>query len=131
MKSALFLVAALVVVGCAHTPTEAEFDPYHRTVRFESDPPGARVFIGHTGGEAPPLAWEYLGTTPCTNKVACTDDGFVDPQYRVAVVSQFVPPRLVFMAIGNDRTNYVSLRGRTRWRSADKLPSALFFDLEK
>lgn len=64
-------------------------------------------------------------------KIGLNDDGFVDPQYRVAVVSQFVPPRVVFMAVGNDKTNYISLRGRTRWRSADKLPSALFFDLEK
>lgn len=127
MRFAVALFAAMLC-GCAHTPKEAPREPYHRTVRFESAPPGARVFVAWGSGVGSLRSREYLGTTPCTNQIPCTEDGTVEARSGVAGVSVFVPRVMVLSAeIG---TNVVKQTFRTGAlaQSADRVPAAVFFD---
>jgi hypothetical protein len=131
MKSVASLLVAALLCGCAHGPREAGFDPYHRTVRFESEPSGARVFVAYGSGVGAVRSREYLGTTPCTNIVPCASDGTFGGQGGIAGVSVFVPRIAVFTAELGTNVTKQTLRSGALAQSPDRVPAAMFFDFAK
>ena len=72
-----------------------------------------------------------IGQTPCTNAIGCTGDGFINPPAKVIVFSKFVPSVVIFTAELNGRTNSQVLHGPAFWKTPDRVPAAMFFDLAK
>lgn len=128
MKSALFLLSAFIVAGCASTK------PY--AVRLESDPPGARVYLslGATANQAAKNR-TYLGTTPCTVTISGTRKGYFDIP-RIAYASDYVAGSATFVAeppsgAEGQFVQTITYRGHTDYVDGDKIPQAVFFDMRK
>jgi len=116
---------AIVASGC-RTP------PPIRTVRIETDPPGARVYFGIAG--TPERAREqrqYVGASPCVLTVPCDEDGrFVN------TVSSFARPVAVFYADPPSGTTNLHAKSQTfavpaAFVRPPPIPSAVFLDLTK
>jgi hypothetical protein len=127
MKLIIPLLAIAICAGCA-TPTT-------KTVRFESDPPGARVFVAYGADEKSAKAKDFLGVTPFDWQAELNaKGGFKVP--AIAVYSWFVQPVVVFTAQPtNGATNLFArhqvFHGSTILLPKDKVPSGIFFDLTK
>lgn len=123
MKTLWLLALVVLAAGC-HTPP-----PVH-TVRFESEPPGARVFFGAGANEHLAPAKSFLGTTPCSGDFVEGDDGgFEIP--RIKFYSKFTPGVMVLEARLDGVTNRIVFRGGAKFHQPpDKIPPAVFFDLK-
>ncbi len=134
MRNFLPLVAitqmAICISGCSGV--------HYKTVHFDSDPQGQRVFLAYTANIGNKLEnKQFLGTTPCTNAVLVDrHDEILIEQGRIAFYSGFVQPCAVFscepsFSETNLHRQTIVLRGEAHWREADIVPSSLFFDLHK
>lgn len=119
MKRASLLLCLLA--GCAtHPPT--------RTVRLESEPPGALIFVAYGADEHSAKAREFLGKAPCSAELPADGDGRIKVPAGFMVYSTFVPPVAVFTAEWPGiATNRQVVHGGNIARPADKLPAALLF----
>jgi hypothetical protein len=136
MKYALILLCAVVFCGCETTR--------NYSVRLESDPPGAHVFLSssstpkrvnkkHPGTVNG--ARDFLGTTPCVVSIQGDKKGYFKlPQ--IAYMSDYVNGSAVFTAEPpssetNLFTQTIIFRGNTDYVGGDKIPSGVFFDMHK
>ena len=125
----LFLLATMILAGCA-TPV--------KTVLFDSQPRGARVFmtIGMNEDSAK-RGKDYLGTTPFQWTTEIERDGtFKIQSDNIPFYSSFVQSVVVFTAEPpNDSTNLYTKKevyhGKAEFQHADKVPEGIFFDLTK
>ena len=128
MKRFLPLAAlAALFAGCASPLPQ-------KTVRIESDPPGARVFISTAvNATSAALGKDYLGTTPCEwTTTTRRNGGFILPEGPFG----FTPGVIIFSAEPpHGDTNLVSARqifhGEAHFIDEDKVPSGIFFDLHR
>jgi hypothetical protein len=119
MKTRLCLIP-LLAAGCA---------PVMKTLKFDSDPQGARVFLGRGINEGSAKSESYLGTTPCDWTVEVNRDGtFKMP--GIPFYSSFVAPVYVFIG----RLDGVEIRqkvhGGATFQPADIVPEGIFFDFK-
>jgi len=104
-----------------------------RTIKFSSEPAGARVFYGVGANEDFGAPKEFLGTAPCEWTVEVNGDGsFKLP--GALVYSEFVRRVAVFEARPPDEatnlfTRRVVFYGGSLFHGADKAPAGIFFDL--
>ena len=126
MKPLVVLIAALLC-GCASKP------PPMKTIRFESEPAGARVFHAAAPDEhSIGRNREYLGTTPFTWTTEINDDGsFKTDGVGVIVYSMFVPCVTLFTAELTNATRTAVYHSGNIVKGPDKAPSAIFFDFSK
>jgi len=130
MKSLRTLSAVCVLLaGCA-TPT--------RTIKFDSDPEGARIFLTMGADENMAKgARNYLGTTPFTWTTKVNGDGTFKLEHTgIPVFSSFIQPVAVFTAEpASGQTNLFSKRevyhGNATFQGGNKAPEGMFFDLTK
>jgi hypothetical protein len=130
MKTKFLLpLAAIILAGCA-APM--------KTINFDSQPQGARVFM--TTGKNEDSAKggrNYLGTTPFQWTTETEGDGtFKIQSDNIPFYSSFVQSVVVFTAEPpNDATNLYTKRevyhGRAQFQHADQVPQGIFFDLTK
>lgn len=130
---ALVVLAALVFVGCQSTP------PPPRIVKIDSEPQGARVFVGMGPNEGDAQKTRnYLGTTPLewTVPQEMIDDEIYFRAPGALVYSMVVPPAIVFY--GDPPASQTNLFSKTQvfhsgttFTPADRIPLGIFFDLTK
>lgn len=113
-------VATLILAGCATAPAP-------RQMRFDSDPPGARVFYGAGASQAAADLREYVGTAPCQWTPPQDAKGRFKAK-GVAFYSSAVRPFIVFRA---DWTNGASrvlvFRAGAAFQAQDDIPASLLF----
>ena len=137
MNSTLpLLLTAVFLAGCQSTPTRTTADGRtlrhdERSVRVESVPPGARIFLGQ--GYVTPTAREsrgYVGTAPCEMVVrADTAGGWkID---GIFLASMAVSPTAVITAELNGETREQVFHSGALGRPADKVPQAILFDFTR
>jgi hypothetical protein len=122
MNKTLLLVLGLVC-GCASVPPV-------RNVRFESAPPGARVFItyGVSHKQASQSPGDYLGTTPCTAPIAVESDGTFTITKKVAFVNNFGEPRTALIVAQLNGVSVTNVYHASAFaREGDQVPAAVFF----
>lgn len=113
-------VAALILAGCATAPTL-------RQIRFDSDPPGARVFYGAGGTPSAAEPREYVGTAPCQWTPPQDSQGRFKPK-GIAFYNAAVRPYVVFRAEWtNGQTARQTFRCGAAFQAQDDMPGALFF----
>ncbi len=129
MKRALGLALLSLTIGCKAPMA---------TVRFESDPPGAKVYVVYhplSDLESAKQTASYLGTAPCTGQFRVKGNGEIDPPARVFIASDFVRPQVSFIAEppnGVTATNQVrTFMGGAMFHPGDKLPEAIMFNFAK
>ena len=127
MKSIIpFALAAVVLCGCVHTQ--------QYTLRLESEPPGAKVFM-QSGAAKKKSARDFLGTTPCETTITGTKDGyFIAPE--INYVSDYVAGNITFTfdppaGATNLFSHSQTFRTPTSYVGGDKIPHALYFDMTK
>jgi hypothetical protein len=131
-RKCLLVVAALAVVGCAHTPTESAPTKYTRVVKIETDPPGMRIYFGIAGTEARARDQrEFVGTSPCSLTVPCDGDGRFENN-----VSGFARPKAVFMAEPPAGATNLFAQNQifavpAMFIRPPPIPKAVFFDMAK
>ncbi len=108
-----------LVVGCAAPPL--------RSINFDSEPAGARVFYGMGANDKFAEPKNYLGQTPFTWTPEQNGDGtFKLP--GALVYSTFVPPAIIFEARWtNGAADRVTFHGGSIAHGADKIPPGVFF----
>lgn len=125
----LLPLAAIILAGCA-APM--------KTISFDSQPQGARVFM--TTGineDSAKGARDYLGTTPFQWTTEIEGNGaFKIQSAGIPFYSSFVQSVVVFTAEPpNDATNLYTKKevyhGNAEFQHADKAPEGIFFDLTK
>jgi hypothetical protein len=128
MKKFLF-AALLLVAGCA-TPM--------RTIKFDSDPPGAHVFVttGANKGEASKEGRNYLGTTPFSWTTEVNGDGsFKMADNGIPFYNNFVRSVVVFTAEPPGAATNLFTRHETFKASSDyqkgAAPDGVFFDMTR
>jgi hypothetical protein len=129
MKLKNLPLAAIVLAGCA-APM--------KTVKFDSQPQGAHVFMTIATHEADAKkARNYLGVTPFqwTTKVE-RDGTFILQSADIPIYSEFASKAIVFTAEPpSSGTNLFTKREvyRTdaKFQTGDKVPTGIFFDLTK
>lgn len=133
MRRFAALFPVLLMLGC-------ESMPPHRVIKFDSEPQGARVFIGMGPNEKDAeKARNYLGTTPLEWSVQehlMDGDGEYFEPRGAFVYSMFVPRAVVFFADPpSGHTNLFPKRqvfhAETEFRPGDRIPVGIFFDLTK
>jgi hypothetical protein len=123
-----YFLIPLLLAGCASVPPT-------KTVKFESDPPGARVFVAYAPDEKSATGKAYLGSTPFEHVFeARGDGGFKLP--KAFIYSTFTAPVAVFTAEPpHGSTNLYPQRqvfhGDTVIVDPDKIPPGMFFDMHK
>lgn len=128
LAPALLIVLA---VGCASAPKDRK-----RTVKIDSDPPGARIFFGAGTNEGDAeRKRSYIGTTPLTWITEGNDEGEFETKGAL-VYSVFVPGAAVFFAEPPaNATNLFKKKqvfhGGGLVNPPDKIPEGVFFDLTK
>lgn len=129
MKKVLLLSVLLMIAGCA-TPT--------KVIKFDSDPPGARVFVGY--GENEDIAKggrNYIGQTPFQWTTEIDGDGtFRRNGGGIPFYSDFVQSVMVFtFEPPSTETNLFSHREvfhlKTGFQPGKKVPDGIFFDMRK
>jgi hypothetical protein len=129
MKNSLFVGLVLLAAGCA-APT--------RTIKFDSDPQGAHVFM--TMGANEDMAKngrDYLGVTPFTWTTEVNGDGsFKTDRSAIPFYSSFVQSVVVFTAEPpSGATNLYTKRevfhGNADYQKGNNAPQGVFFDLTK
>ena len=123
------LLPLLCLAGCSTAvPT--------RTINIESQPQGARVFVGIGANEDfAKKGRQFIGTTPFHWTTEVNSDGTFKLSGAL-VYSMFVPPVAVFTAEPpTGATNLFTKReifhGGTVATSPTKAPEGIFFDLTK
>lgn len=137
MKAIALVLSAALLASCASTPREAAGPQPRRGykfVKFESAPPGARVFIsyGTSHKDAAKVAGDYLGTTPCTAEIAIERDGSFAISKKIAFVNNFGEPRtaLIYAQIG-DTSITNAFHASAFAREGDRVPDSMFFDFAR
>jgi hypothetical protein len=128
MKKVL-LLSMLLIAGCA-APT--------KIIKFDSDPPGARVFV--TSGDNEDIAKggrNYIGQTPCQWTAQIDGDGtFHRDGSGIPFYSHFVQSVVVFtFDPPSGETNLFShhevFHLTTAFQPGTKVPDGIYFDLRK
>ena len=117
----LALLVALFSTGC-RTPGPRQ------SIRFESEPPGVRVFVGTGFNESNAVPKNFIGSTPCEFEPRQDKHGrfLIDGLFGY---SKFVAPAIVFEARHtNGSSRRVVYRGEAFKRDADRIPAGIFFD---
>jgi hypothetical protein len=129
MLRAILPLLVLLCIGCKAPMA---------TVRFESDPPGARIYkIYHplTEFEKAKQTASYMGTTPFEAQMRVTGNREVDPENQVFLANDFVRPQVTFMAEppkGVTTTNqFRTFMGGAMFHPGDRLPDAILFDFTR
>ena len=127
---AFFLFAIALSSGCAHKSVEIAPAALVRTVRFESEPPGANITL-HYGSSfkvAYESAGEYLGKTPCVASVPVERNGtFVVPN-GIAFVNNFGNARVALFVARLDAAAITNIYKADAFaRRGDAVPSAVLF----
>jgi hypothetical protein len=124
------LALALVATGCRHTSQEIAPAPLVRTVRFDSEPPGAFVTL-HYGSSfkvASESAGEYLGKTPCAAPVAVERNGTFAVPNGIAFVNNFGNARVaLFVARLGERSVTNIYKADAFARNGDPVPASVLF----
>lgn len=129
MKNSLLLVL-LLAAGCGTPPM--------RTINFDSDPPGAHVFMqmGPNEKSIGTADRSYLGTTPFSWTTEVNGDGsFKTSGSGIPFYSSFVQPVVIFTADPpSSATNLFEKKevfhGNTDYQKGNA-PQGVFFDLTK
>jgi hypothetical protein len=135
MKIILTLLCAAFLCGCETTQ--------QYTVKIESDPPGAHVYMSATASpkKASPKhpaytgARNFLGTTPCTASITGDGEGYFKLP-KIIYMSKYVGGQAVFTAEPpssetNLFTQTIIFHGNTKYANGDKIPTGIFFDMHK
>lgn len=122
MKFLPFLFSVALLIGCA---------PRMATVRFESEPAGARVFASYGHDEKAARSRSYVGQTPCTGQFEIEGNGAFKVPSRIPVFSEFVQPVLVFTAEHDGQSRQEVFHGASTFQAGSKAPPAVFFDFKK
>jgi len=129
MKCLVLWLTLVLIAGCASKPL--------RVVKIESEPSGARVFFGVGPDERTAIAArEFVGTTPCQFTPRQQNrHGEFDVE-GIPVYSAFRQAVAMFMAEPPSGATNLFARSQvfhceTVWKSADMVPSGVFFDLTK
>lgn len=123
------LILAVFLTACG-TPRDLK-----RTIKIESEPTGARIFVGTGATESEALrVRNYLGTAPLDWVTVAGEDGSFVSEGSIFVFSELVPHAVVFSADPpSGHTNLFPKRQifhtGTQWKRGDKVPEGLFFDL--
>jgi len=140
MRNVISMALSLVIVcacGCAgERGIESRPPKYVHLVRFESDPPGMRIYYG-SGGEIK-LAEKnisFIGLTPCEKKIGSTKDGDFEIE-GVTLYNSFRPAVAVFICEppygqANLFRQEKSYHSEAHFIPADRVPDAVFFDMHK
>lgn len=135
MKNLLLVLGTLLIVSCrsAGPAQEAKPDAFFRTVRIESAPPGARVFIAYGVSEAKSEGKEeFLGVTPCEARIAALRNGEFEIKPHIAIASHFgAPPVAVILCRSGTNEQRHIYKKAAFGREGDKIPAALFFDFAR
>jgi hypothetical protein len=127
MKRFLFLVPVLACAcGTPHAP--------NTKVHIDSSPAGARIFASYGASQGMAKTKQYVGTTPCDWAVKERADGSFEITEGVPIMNLGVPRVVIVSAEPpEDATNCVPkeqvFKSGALWRSADRVPPAIFFDL--
>jgi hypothetical protein len=128
-------ILLLLLAGCETTPP-----PAPKIIKIDSEPQGARVFIGMGPNEKDASkSRNYLGITPLEWVVPeemMHERKYFKPPGNVFVYSDFVPPVTVFYAEpASTQTNVFSktqlFHSGTHFKNPDQIPIGIFFDLTK
>lgn len=124
MKNLLFLLILAVGYGCGTPPK--------KTIRFESEPQGARVFFS-TGinEDAAKGNKNFIGTTPFDWTTQVKGNGEFDNLPGAFMYSGFVQPVAVFTATLGTNSQTKVFHGGTTFAPADKAPDGVFFDFSQ
>jgi hypothetical protein len=133
MRLICALILSALFVGCQSTPRPP------RVVKFDSEPQGARVFVGMGPNEGDAKkARNYLGMTPLewTVPEEMIDDDIYFRAPGALVYSMVVPPAVVFYAeppaSGTNLFPQTQVfHSGTTFTPADRIPLGVFFDLTK
>jgi hypothetical protein len=129
MKTPIALLLVVLLAGCALP---------QKTVHFDSDPPGARVFMasGMNEGMAK-TGRNYLGTTPCQWTTEVNRDlTFRIPRDSIPFYSDLVQPVIVFTAEPPSGATNLFIRreifhDKAAFQAGNKVPDGIFFDLTR
>lgn len=124
----ILLLTLLLAAGCK-APM--------RTIKFDSDPPGGRVFL--TMGANEDMAKggrNYLGTTPFTWTTRVNGDGSFKYESGIPFYSDFVQSAVVFTCEPpSNATNLFTKREvfhtNTDWQKGNSAPQGVFFDMTR
>lgn len=133
MKTPVMLALVLAIASCATGPKTAPDG--RRTIRFESEPTGGRVFWGN-GATKKGVKFIYVGAAPCELTLNVHRDGTLIGRQGAFVFSMFVPESYIFEcrptgAMPGAVTNRQVFRTSTLFRGNDQAPDKLFFDLRE
>jgi hypothetical protein len=129
LMKGLLLFAVFLIAGCA-APT--------KLIKFDSDPPGARVFIGTGDNEDIAKGGRnYIGQTPCQWTTEIEGDGtfkrhgagipFYSDFVQSVVVVTFEPPSTETNLFAHHDVFHL----HTAFQPGTKVPDGIFFDMHK
>ena len=128
MKTLFYSIGfAALLAACA--------SPERKVIRFESDPPGARVFYDFNAAGNQSEGQSYIGQTPCEGRFEIEGDGsFKLP--RVPIYSDFKRPAITFTAkappgVTGSPSQQKTFYGPALFYPPDKAPEAVFFDFRR
>jgi len=128
-----------LLAACSFSLAGCKTLPPTRTIKLDSDPPGARVFVtrGRDQGDAKSGGRNYVGTTPCQWTVEVNKDGtFKKPDEGIPFYSDFVQSVVMFTAEPpSGATNLFTQRevfhNAAEFQPGNNAPDGVFFDMHK